>query len=841
MKAHRLFIFTLLSIFFGQIYASIGPVSHGFVLADNNREVSVYICTDYEPVVEIAMQMYDADMKDVTGKRVSIRKNATIRLYQLNRMTTRALEQLRKKGIPVNQVERTMDAFCIKVIDRKVYVVGNNGRGVAYGLLELSRMAGVSPWKWWGDVVPEKRERLVLPPAFETVQAPSVAYRGIFLNDEDWSLRNWTCETFEKNGFGHIGPKTYKKIYQLLLRLRANTIWPAMHEGTLPFFQIEGNNLMADSCGIIVGSSHCEPMLRNNPGEWDRTKRGEYNFITNRECVLDYWAERLKEVSGKEKLFTVGMRGIHDGAMAGVKTLEEKTAGLQQIINAQRTLLKKHVGKDLSDIPQVFIPYKEVLQVMDNGLQVPDDITLMWCDDNYGYMTRLSDSLQQTRSGGAGVYYHLSYWGRPHDYLWLTTTQPGLIYKEMRNAYDHNARRLWLANIHDPKVAAYDLSLFLDMAWDINCVNGQGVQKHLKNWLEQQFGKTAGEALCQAMTEFYRLTTIRKPEFMGWSQVELDKKIIYRGRSQAIDTDFNPSAFGNELERYLAQYQSVSRKVAEAKQWVRPELHDAYFAAVEYPVNAAFAMARKTLEAQLARSSCMGSGDETVANRKEAAERHAKASLEAQMDIQELTEHYNNGISHGKWHGLMDASPRDLPVFATPSLPVLPDMCSGRTMTTYESSNYLPESSMVARNACDYQSVQGGETVEMLGHSMKALALDKGATVKYTFSTEKSGKAVLYMALIPTQANDKGDIRFSVSIDGNEPTVFSLKEKFRSETWKKNVLRGQAVKTLSINIGKGMHKLTVTALDAHIILDQWMLDFDLNRRFYVFPTANALN
>lgn len=236
-----------------------------------------------------------------------------------------------------------------------------------------------------------------------------------------------------------------------------------------------------------------------------------------------------------------------------------------------------------------------------------------------------------------------------------------------------------------------------------------------------------------------------------------------------------------------------------------------------------------------------GSGDETVANRKEAAERHAKASLEAQMDIQELTEHYNNGISHGKWHGLMDASPRDLPVFATPSLPVLPDMCSGRTMTTYESSNYLPESSMVARNACDYQSVQGGETVEMLGHSMKALALDKGATVKYTFSTEKSGKAVLYMALIPTQANDKGDIRFSVSIDGNEPTVFSLKEKFRSETWKKNVLRGQAVKTLSINIGKGMHKLTVTALDAHIILDQWMLDFDLNRRFYVFPTANALN
>lgn len=834
------FVFTLLLVCAGYVYAGGKGVSGEIILADKDKGVSVCVCTAHDPVVEIAMQMYGDDMEDVTGRRVSVGKNGTVRLYQANRMTAKTLKQLREKGLPVDKVTGAMDAFCVKAVGQKVYVVGNNGRGLAYGLLELSREAGVSPWKWWGDVVPERKERLALPATFETVQSPSVAYRGIFINDEDWSLRNWACETFEKNGFGHIGPKTYKKIYQLMLRLRANTIWPAMHEGTIPFFMIEGNSQMADSCGIIVGSSHCEPMLRSNLGEWDKAERGDYNFITNRERVLDYWAERLKEVAGKEKMFTIGMRGIHDGAMEGVKTLEEKTNGLQQVIDAQRVLLKKYISKNLPEIPQVFIPYKEVLQVMENGLQVPDDVTLMWCDDNYGYMTRLSDSLQQKRSGGAGVYYHLSYWGRPHDYLWLTTTQPGLIYKEMREAYDHNAKRLWLVNVHDPKVAAYGLSLFLDMAWNIGCVDGRGVKNHLANWLEQQFGKAAGEALLPAMIEFYRLTSIRKPEFMGWTQVELNKKIVYRGRSQAIDTDFNPSAFGNELERYLAQYQAVSKKVAEAKRLVRPELHDAYFAAVEYPVNAAFAMAHKTLEAQMARSYCMGRGDKTLANRKDAALPHAKASMEAQKEIQELTERYNNGISNGKWRGLMDASPRDLPVFTTPSLPMLPDMCEGNTVREYENNGYEADGSAIVRNACDYQRLESGETVEMLGHSMNALAMAKGATVEYAFSTEKEGEAVLYIALIPTQANDKGDIRFSVSIDGGEPTVFSLKEKFRSETWKENVLRGQAVKTLPVNIGKGAHKLTVTALDAHIILDQWMLDFDTGRRFYVFPTDSAL-
>ena len=185
---------------------------------------------------------------------------------------------------------------------------------------------------------------------------------------------------------------------------------------------VEGAKEAADSCGIVIGTSHCEPMMRNNVGEWDAKARGAYNYIINKEGVKNYWTERLKEAGRYENIYTIGMRGIHDGAMEGVgKSLDDQTAALQQVIDDQRVMLGKYVNKNVERIPQQFVPYKEVLQVMENGLVVPDDVMLTWCDDNYGYMTRLSDSLQQKRKGGAGVYYHLSYWGRPHDYLWLST------------------------------------------------------------------------------------------------------------------------------------------------------------------------------------------------------------------------------------------------------------------------------------------------------------------------------------------------------------------------------------------------------------------------------------
>ena len=424
---------------------------------DGVNPVSYTVTKKTDPVVEVALDMFRSDIRQVTGMTPVTAQKGTIQIIQK----------------PGND-----DGFHIYVKDGHIIIEGNGGRGTAYGILELSRMAGVSPWVWWGDLVPEKKDRLTIDSNFETHQQPSVEYRGIFINDEDWSTRPWSCQTFEPGPDGRIGAQTYKKIFQLLLRLRGNAIWPAMHEGTVAFFQTPGAKAVADSCGIVVGSSHCEPLMRNNVGEWDTADRGRFNYKTNREAVHSYWIERMKEVKGKQNnIFTIGMRGIHDSSMEGYSTPQEKFEGLQQVIDDQQGLLRKYVG-DPARQPQMFVPYKEVLELYEMGLKVPDYVTLMWCDDNYGYMTRYSSGAEQQRLGGGGVYYHLSYWGRPHDYLWLTTTQPGLIYNEMREAYDRNVRKMWIANVHDPKVAGYDLELFMDMAWDINSVSASTLTDH---------------------------------------------------------------------------------------------------------------------------------------------------------------------------------------------------------------------------------------------------------------------------------------------------------------------------------------------------------------------------
>ena len=754
----------------------LGASATNVVWCDGQHPVTYQLVGKTEPVVRVALQMFCDDMEMVTGIRpVERRNDAVVRIVQ-------------GRG--------SDDGFRLSVMNGQVVVEGHNSRGTAYGLLELSRMAGVSPWVWWGDVRPHSISYpLSLPDTFCVEHTPSVQYRGIFINDEDWSLRRWSAD--------NMGPQTYKRLFQLLLRLRANTLWPAMHEGTPGFFTVKGNKEMADSFGIVIGTSHCEPLLRNNVAEWDVKVRGPYNYITNREQVRQYWSERLKEVRGSEKLFTIGMRGIHDGSMEGVNTPEEKLWGLQQVIDDQRALIRKHYHKNVEQVPQVFIPYKEVLEIMESGLKVPDDVTLMWCDDNYGYMTRLPDTEQQKRRGGGGVYYHLSYWGRPHDYLWLTTTQPGLIYWELKAAYDHNCRRLWIANVHDAKVAAYDLELFLDMAWDVNGLTPSTLNQHLERWLCTQFGSMVGRAIAPAMREWYRLNAIRKPEFMGWTQVELDKKKYPGGKSVPGSTELSLKEAYERMEAFAR----IEATIDVYRPLVMDSRQDAYFAHVLYPVHAAAAMSRKMLSNQ----------DEEV----------RRLDYE---EIQLLTEHYNT-MNGGKWRGLMSAAPRDLPVFGPvrTSLPQHPSV-----------------GHFVARNASQFNHCTSvGDNpctvVDMLGHSMQAVALKKGNMLTYEFDSPQEGDAVLYTAMIPTQPSDRGDLRYMVCFDETDDLkcdTISLKTPYRSERWKQSVLRGQVLTKTAIHLSKGLHKLFIKALDDHIIVDQWMIDFCPDRQFYVIPAKS---
>lgn len=817
-----------------------------FIWYSSNRPVTYCAPESLAPVVSVALDMFRGDIQQVTGQlpQYVSGNESIIRIIQLDK-TDIPIKDLRKRGIPVDELASKRDAFFITVSKHQLLVAGSDARGTAYGILELSRLAGVSPWVWWGDVTPEKKSRLTLPAKFQTFQSPSVEYRGIFLNDEDWTLQPWSWKHFEPSSPGRIGARTYKEIFKLLLRLRANAIWPGMHGITTPFYMVPGAKETADSCGITIGTSHCEPLMRSNVGEWDAEKYGDYNYITNRISIQNYWIERLREAGKYENIYTIGMRGVHDSGMEGVNTLEDKTEALQQVINDQRRFLSEYVNPDVTKVPQQFVPYKEVLQIMENGLQIPDDVILTWCDDNYGYMTRLSDKEQQKRSGGAGVYYHLSYWGRPHDYMWLTTTQPGLVYNEMKQAYDSNARKLWIVNVHDLKPAAYDLELFLDMAWDIHSVSPSTLNKHQENWLCREFGEEAGKKLLPAMLEYYWLCGIRRPEFMGWSQVEVDKRQHARGWTPIKDTEFSLTEFGGELDRYLETYEHIKEILSEVEAIIPAERKDAFFAQIKYPVFGAAAMSTKILEAQRARTLAAANYNEYRWTRDYDLMKACAKSMNAFQEIRRLTDYYNNELTGGKWKHSMCYNPRDLYVFYAPNLPIAPTDQEIETYITLENTKARPlhesaKDSCIAFNAYEFKGATKGATpVQALGHSMNAVSLPKGGTLTFEFDSDWEGDAILQTAVIPTQPNDKGDIRFSVSIDGETPQVCSFKEPFRSERWKENVLRGQAILHTQHKISKGKHTLIITALDNHIVIDQWILDFKPDRKFYVFPLEPA--
>lgn len=362
------------------LLASCSGNDNGFTISKGST-LKVSVEQDASPVLGTAFEMFSEDVRTVLGAECTEAEDATL-------LVVTAENEAFASDPDVAAIKGRHEAFVMKVLDGgRLLVAGSDAHGAAYGLMELSGMLGVSPWEWWADSTPAALGKFSLPAGFRTVQEPSVAYRGIFINDEDFALNPWSWQNYEPSEEpGVIGPKTNARIFELLLRLKANLYWPAMHNVSKAFFLVEGNREVAAKYGIYIGSSHCEPMASNANGEWRVRGNGEYKFISNKENVLDFWRERVEETASQEIIYTLGMRGIHDGPMAGAVTPEEQKQALSEVIAAQREMLSESLGRELTEVPQVFIPYKEVLLTYNEGLEVPEDVTLMWCDDNYGYV-----------------------------------------------------------------------------------------------------------------------------------------------------------------------------------------------------------------------------------------------------------------------------------------------------------------------------------------------------------------------------------------------------------------------------------------------------------------------
>ena len=623
---------------------------YAFTLASPRQTAAILYDASDAAVVKRAAELFAADVEAVTGRRPqgtsatgetgpavivgTVGGSALIRrLSEAGKIDTAPLEGAWERYL-IQTVANPLPG-----IRKALVIAGSDRRGAAYGLFTLSELIGVSPWYWWADVPVKKHAALHVdaPPTYS--QTPSVRYRGIFLNDEDWGLTPWASQTFEPER-GNIGPRTYAKVCELLLRLKANYLAPAMHPVSTSFNQIPENKLVADTFAIVMGSTHCEPLLLNTASEWDTKTMGPWNYDKNKEGINRVLTQRVRENSPYENVYTLALRGLHDGAMSTTLPMHEKVRMLQQALLDQRRILAENIDRPVETVPQAFTPYKEVLEIYSNGLELPDDITIVWPDDNYGYMKRLSGVREQRRTGRSGVYYHVSYLGVPHSYLWFSTTPPSLMYEELRKAYDTTADRLWLVNCGDLKGSEMQVSLFLDMAWDIGRFTADNVVSYPARWLAGIFGEAYYDRL-EAMTrEHLRLAFPRKPEYMGWGY---HWNRFDHNCEQLTDTDFSFTNY-DEAQRRLEAYRQLGARAEALLHEIGDEARPAFYQLVYYPLRGAELMNRMTLGGQRNR---------WYARQGRAATNAVRDEVQRCYDsLQVITRGYNSLLG-GKWNHMM--------------------------------------------------------------------------------------------------------------------------------------------------------------------------------------------
>lgn len=621
-----------------------------FPLVTPRSVATVYHDPDDYTVVGKSAGLFAGDILEVTGKTMEVTAGSPADRYVVIAGTIEKnsyIRRLAEQGkIDTSPLRGAWERYIIRTvpkpfpgIDKALVVAGSDRRGAAYGLLALSELAGISPWHWWADVPAAKHSAIYIDAPGELSPAPSVKYRGIFINDEDWGLKPWAAKTFEPER-GNIGPRTYARVCELLLRLKANYLAPAMHPVSAPFYSIAENKLVADSFAIVMGSSHCEPLLLNTASEWDSRRLGPWNYDVNKARIDSVLDSRVAESCAYENVYTLALRGLHDGAMNGDDaSMQAKVRRLGAALKAQRDIVAAHHDTAVENVPQAFTPYKEVLEIYDNGLVLPDDVTIMWPDDNFGYMKRLSGPREQKRSGRSGVYYHLSYLGVPHSYLWFSTTPPALMYEELRKAYDTTADRIWLANVGDIKGCEMQMSLFLDMAYDIERFNAQNVVTYPARWLAGMFGSELYPGFEDVYLSHISLAFARKPEYMGWGYWNNCHGI----GEKRTDTEFSFDNYG-EAYRRLNEYGRISAIADSMLATVAENARPALFELFCYPVKGAALMNAMTMGGQLYRKYVReGRNGATVLKKK----------VECLHDsLEKITDTYNS-LLDGKWRHMM--------------------------------------------------------------------------------------------------------------------------------------------------------------------------------------------
>ena len=788
-----------------------------FPLATQDSTAQVVIDSADAKVVQIAAGLFADDVERVTGRKPAIGKsrNAGPTLLVGTLGSSAEIDKLVAAHVlDVSPIQGKWEAYEIALVHDPaqpntplLVVAGADRRATAFGLLSLSQSIGVSPWYWWADVTPQKKPALYLSLPSPLTDAPAVKYRGIFINDEDWGLNPWASKTFDPD-FKNIGPKTYEKVFELMLRLRLNYIWPAMHACSTEFGSVPENAALADDYAIVAGASHCEPMLYNNV-KWDEKQKGPWNYSTNRDAIHAVWEDSAKSRGADEAVWTLGIRGIHDAAMEAPRDTSTRIKILTDVIHDERQLLDQYVTKKYGPIAQCFVPYKEVQPIYDAGLKVPEDVTLVWSDDNFGYIRRLSNPDERKRPGGSGVYYHLSYYGGPHSYTWINTTPPALMYEELHKAWDNDARTLWVLNVGDLKPAEIGIDYYAHLAWNATTFDYNSQPRFLREFATTTFGEQSAQPIADLLADFYRLGSIRKPEIMN--------------REWAV---FLPNDEAAKLE---SDYDNLLKRADAIAASLPVESRDAFTETIGFPAHV---LGTTGLLFMADRRQMLQSPDSSLS---------PEFAL-LREDLESQVTNYNTRLADGKWNHIMPGleTGKDLPQWSSQ---VRWPWGEPGTLTRGK-IGLVPNPDRPWRDAASADRNTPAPNaawtvINGLGHSGRAIALlpasvdsarsvgdPKAPSLEYDFVIRSSVPDALITCLPTFRVYPGMKLRVGIALDDQAPKEYEIPGSSGTED-ERGPIRSDAVQNNSVqlqiplkDLSPGEHTLKISALDPGAVIDQ---------------------
>ena len=845
------FLFLLKS--FSQNFISDKKEREDFPIVANSA-TTIYTDKNDDWLIQKSASLFQNDVEMVTGKKPDIsnelpsKANNAIIIGTIK--DSKLIQQLiQSKKINVDSIKNKWESYQVQIIknpfkgiERALVIAGSDKRGAAYGVFEISKDMGVSPWYYWADIPIKKKKEVFIKNGTYQFGPPSVKYRGIFLNDEAPALSGWVHENF--GNFNHL---FYEKVFELLLRLKGNYLWPAMwgnafnNDDTL-------NPVMANKYGIVMGTSHQEPMNQATE-EWRHEHKGAWNYQTNDSVLRAFWRQGIENMDHRETIVTIGMRGNGDMPM----TEGSNIALLEKIVADQRKIIAEVTGKPASETPQDWALYKEVQDYYDKGMRVPDDVTLLFSDDNWGNLRRLPKLNAKPRSGGYGIYYHFDYVGGPRNYKWINTNNIARVWEQMHLAYSYGVDRIWIVNVGDLKPMELPISFFLDYAWNTKKITIDNIENYYKMWASEQFGQEYANKIGDILQKYSQYISRRKPELLSPETYSL--------------TNYD------EADRVIKQYQQLVADAEKINAELPTEYKDAYFELVLFPVKAFVNL--NELYVAVAKNRKFASENNMAANKyaDEAKKYYQTDSL--------LSYQYNHELANGKWNHMMDQthigytywqqppfnkmpevkyvsdnSQKDVSVKVDvkdkTSVSLIPKNAKGNIF--YENNGYVSieaaNYSKAVNKQIKWKVIPGigkdGDGITTFPVTANEKILTNGNPyLQYDIYVYDTGTLKLDAYFSPTLnfENDSLGLQYAISIDNEKPQIVSINKDDKNErTWEQWVANNIIIKSTEHQILKpGKHIVKYWMVSPAVVLQKLVLDFGGLTPSHLGPPETNIN